>query len=84
MHKSHRSESKVSKVERLTRELREALQQQAATSEVLHIISGSPSDVSVVFRKLLAHAASICEAKFGNIYRLEDDALCLALLIHLK
>jgi signal transduction histidine kinase len=75
--KSHRSENKVSKVGRLARELREALQQQAATSEVLHIISGSPSDVSVVFRKLLAHAARICEAKFGNIYRLEDDALCL-------
>jgi transcription antitermination factor NusA-like protein len=46
-------------VEELTRELDEALQQQAATSEVLHIVSGSPSDVSVVFQKLLAHAARI-------------------------
>src|ERR1700689_4717152 len=72
--KSHRGESKLG---RLTRELHEALQQQAAISEVLHIISGSPSDVSVVFQKLLAHAARICEAKFGNIYRLEDDSLCL-------
>jgi signal transduction histidine kinase len=75
--KPQRSESKISKVGQLTQELREALQQQAATSEILHIISGSPSDVSVVFQKLLAHAARICEAKFGNIYRLEDDALCL-------
>ena len=72
--KSHRRETKVAQ---LTRELHEALQQQAATSEVLHIISGSPSDVSVVFQKLLAHAARICDAKFGNIYRLEDDSLCL-------
>jgi signal transduction histidine kinase len=68
---------KESKVEQLTRELREALQQHAATSEVLHIISGSPSDVSVVFQKLLDHAARICNAKFGNIYQLEDDSLCL-------
>jgi len=65
------------KFAQLTRELHEALQQQAATSEVLHIISGTPGDVSVVFQKLLAHAARICNAKFGNIYRLEDDSLCL-------
>jgi signal transduction histidine kinase len=70
----HRKESKIA---RLTRELYDAHQQQAATSEVLHIISGSPSDASVVFQKLLAHAARICEAKFGNIYRLEDNSLCL-------
>jgi signal transduction histidine kinase len=74
LRKSHRRETKV---EHLTRELHEALQQQAAISEVLHIIGGSPSDVSVVFQKLLAHAARICNAKFGNIYRLEDDTLCL-------
>jgi two-component system NtrC family sensor kinase len=72
--KSHRGGNKVAQ---LTQELHEAHQQQAATSEVLHIISGSPNDVSVVFQKLLAHAARICEAKFGNIYRLEDDSLCL-------
>jgi signal transduction histidine kinase len=74
---SRKSRCRETKVEQLTRELHEALQQQAATSEVLHIISGSPSDVSVVFQKLLAHAARICHAKFGNIYRLEDDSLCL-------
>ena len=75
--RSRKSRGKETKVEQLARELQEALQQQAAISEVLHIISGSPSDVSVVFQKLLAHAARICGAKFGNIYRLEDDALCL-------
>jgi hypothetical protein len=48
--RSHTSHRRESKVEELTRELHEALQQQAATSEVLHIISGSPSDVSVVFQ----------------------------------
>ena len=72
--KPHRKESEAAQ---LTRELHDAHRQQAATSEVLHIISGSPSDASIVFQKLLAHAARICEAKFGNIYRLEDDSLCL-------
>jgi signal transduction histidine kinase len=75
--RSRASDRRENNVEELTRELDEALQQQAATSEVLHIISGSPSDVSVVFQKLLAHAAHICKAKFGNIYRLEDDSLSL-------
>ncbi len=75
--RSRKSDYNASKTDRLRRELDEALQQQAATSEVLHIVSGSPSDVSLVFQKLLAHAARICEAKFGNIYRLEGDSLRL-------
>lgn len=71
------SASKLTRIGRLTRELNEALQQQAATAEVLQIIGGSPSDLSLVFQKLLAHAARICDAKFGNIYRLEGGSLCL-------
>ena len=62
-------------VARLTRELNEALERQAATSEVLEVISGSPGDLQPVFAAMLKNAVSICEAKFGNIYRWDGEAL---------
>ena len=64
-------------IAQLSRELREALQQQAATAEILQIISGSPGDLQPAFGKMLAHAARICEAKYGNVFRLEGDTLYL-------
>jgi signal transduction histidine kinase len=54
------------------------LEQQAATSEVLKIISRSPGDLQPVFATMLAEAVRICEANFGNIYRWDKDALHLA------
>jgi signal transduction histidine kinase len=64
-------------IARLTRALDEASQQQAATAEILQIISGSPGDLQPAFGKMLAHAARICEAKYGNVFRLEGDTLHL-------
>ena len=60
---------------RLLSELRESLQEQTATSEVLHTISSSPGDLEPVFAAMLEKAVHICDAKFGNIYRWEGDAL---------
>src|SRR5262249_12995940 len=59
---------------RLLNELRESLQQQTATSEVLQVISSSPGELGPVFDALLANAIQICEAKFGTLYLRESNA----------
>src|SRR5262249_10235585 len=65
---------------RLLNELRESLQQQTATSEVLQVISSSPGELQPVFDTMLAKATRICGAKFGTRYLRDGDAVHAASL----
>jgi GAF domain-containing protein/CheY-like chemotaxis protein len=57
-----------------TTDLSEALEQQAATSEVLRVIASSPGEVEPVFQAMLDNAVRICEAKFGILFRYVGEA----------
>jgi two-component system, NtrC family, sensor kinase len=61
-------------LESCRRELDEAREQQAATSEVLRVISSSPGELEPVFQAMLASATRTCEAKFGLLYRIEGGS----------
>jgi GAF domain-containing protein len=66
---------------RLLSELRESLQQQTATADVLKVISSSPGELERVFEAMLSNATRICDAKFGTLY-LRDANAFRAVAIH--
>ena len=55
--------------------LREALEHQAATSEILRVISSSPTDMQRVFTTLAYSAVRLCDAHDAAIFQAEGDTL---------
>jgi GAF domain-containing protein/anti-sigma regulatory factor (Ser/Thr protein kinase) len=65
------------KVQELERELAEARQQQAGTSDILRVISGSTTDITQVFDAIARSAARLCEAFDVIVLRVDGDVLRL-------
>jgi GAF domain-containing protein len=62
-------------LETRNREVTEALEHQTATSEILRVISGSPTDVQPVFDTIAQSAARLCEAQFCFVFRFDGQLL---------
>jgi C4-dicarboxylate-specific signal transduction histidine kinase len=63
------------KLRRFTRERDEAMEQLAAASEVLRVISTSPADLQSVFETMLDNAVRICDSTAGGLCRWDGNAL---------
>jgi GAF domain-containing protein len=57
------------------RDLTEALEQQTATSEILRVISSSPTDVQPVFDTIARNAVTLCDSLFANVFRFDGEQL---------
>jgi hypothetical protein len=62
-------------VDELKRELSEAREQQAATAEILRVISSTPRELQRVFAEIAASAARLCDAYDAGIFQVEGDLL---------
>ena len=63
---------------RLFKETKEALEQQTATSEILRVISQSPTDVQPVFDTIVEAALRLCEATSANVVTFDGELIHLA------
>ncbi|HXV11086.1 MAG TPA: GAF domain-containing protein [Burkholderiales bacterium] len=58
-------------------EVTEALQQQTATSEVLRVISSSPTDVQPVFEMIAKNAVTLCDGQFSGVFTFDGELVRL-------
>jgi len=73
-----RESNGTEETERFRRELAEALEQQTATSEILQVISQSPTDVQLVFDAILSSAVQLCDGTFGVVQSFDGELIHIA------
>jgi GAF domain-containing protein len=61
--------------EALRRSLTQALEQQAATAEILNVISRSPADLQPVLEAVAQNASGLCGAANVSLYRVDGDLM---------
>jgi signal transduction histidine kinase len=62
-------------LEARNRDLTRALEQQTATSEILRVISGSPTDIQPVFDTIAKSVARLCDGMFASVHRFDGELL---------
>src|SRR5262245_44011276 len=72
------------RVRNLEKRLAEAQEQQTATSEILAVISSSPTDLEPVFDTIAEHAVRLCDAAFGAVVRFDGEWINIAALSGLR
>jgi GAF domain-containing protein/CheY-like chemotaxis protein len=65
----------LSELQAKNADLTEALEQQTATSEILRVISSSPTDTQPVFAAIAANAVRLCNAMFGGVFSFDGTLL---------
>ena len=65
--------SAKTEIEQLVLELQEARERQAATAEVLSLISDSPTGIQPVFDRIVKNAARLCQSVLSAVYRRDGD-----------
>src|SRR5262245_46005598 len=74
-HVARKSPKNGPRVLDLDKQLAEARAQQAATAEILRVISSSPSDAQPVFEAIARNAAQLCDAMLSGVFSFDGTRL---------